>query len=339
MRYSTVCAIKGVIKLGVLCAITALIFIVSFGNHQASYENVTVAPTTPSPEQELQSYIRKLGSWTVGKDLVVNPHPYSYINTPSATCKSHGAQEDPFLLIIVKSYVSNLGHREAIRATWGKILPPSVKLVFILGHIDFMKLYVDIESKQYKDIIQEDFVDVYRNNTVKTIMAFNWAVTNCVNSSFVYLVDDDYLVNVPKILKYLRAYTKTKGRKNLYAGYRWEKAYPKRSNTSKWFVPEEDYPCKIWPPYVGGGSILLSMDVATKMKDAFPYIKPIFIDDVYLGIVAAATGIKAKMLGKFCPDYRPEVIDKLYSTHGVGSSSAMLHDWEKVKHKIELDIK
>lgn len=335
MRYSTVCAIKGVIKLGVLSAVTALILIVSFGNNQASNDqNVTIAPTTPSPEQELHTYITELGSWQAGNRSIVNPHPHSYLNVPSATCKLNNGKEDPFLLIIVKSYVSNLGHREAIRATWGKILPPSVKLVFILGHIDFMKLYVDIESKQYKDIVQEDFLDVYHNNTVKTIMGFNWAVTNCADSAFIYFVDDDYLVNVPKILKYLRSYMKARKGKDLYAGYRWEKAYPKRSNVSKWYVSVDDYPCRIWPPYVGGGSILMSMDVASKMKDAFQYIKPIFIDDVYLGIVAAALGIQAKMLGRFSPDYHPNMIDKLFSTHGVGSSSTMLHDWEKIKNKV-----
>ena len=73
------------------------------------------------------------------------------------------------------------------------------------------------------------------------------------------------------------------------------------------------------------------------MKEAFPYIKPIFIDDVYIGIVAATLDVKATMQGKFCPDYHPNKINKLFSTHGVESSSVLIQDWEKVKHLVDLN--
>lgn len=335
MRFSTVC--KWMIKISIAFVIIVTTRIIVFQTDQPNLENVTTVITL-SPEDELQIYIKNLSSWQVKNDSqIVNPHPYKYLYVPSETCKSNGALADPFVIIIVKSYVSNIGHREAIRETWGKTLPSSVKIVFILGYLDFMKAYVKIESRRYKDIVQEDFIDVYRNNTVKTIMGFNWVVTNCKESPYIFFVDDDYLVNVPSVLHYLRSHFQTqKGKGGLYVGYKWEKAYPKRSNVSKWYVSIDDYPCKYWPSYVGGGSMVISMDVASKMKEAFQYIKPIFIDDVYIGIVAATLGVVVTMEGKFCPDYRLDHIHKLYSIHGFESSSALIQDWNKVKHNIKL---
>lgn len=335
MRFSTVC--KWMIKISIAFVIIVTTRIIVFQTDQPNLENVTTVITL-SPEDELQIYIKNLSSWQVKNDSqIVNPHPYKYLYVPSETCKSNGALADPFVIIIVKSYVSNIGHREAIRETWGKTLPSSVKIVFILGSLDFMKAYVKIESRRYKDIVQEDFIDVYRNNTVKTIMGFNWVVTNCKESPYIFFVDDDYLVNVPSVLHYLRSHFQTqKGKGGLYVGYKWEKAYPKRSNVSKWYVSIDDYPCKYWPSYVGGGSMVISMDVASKMKEAFQYIKPIFIDDVYIGIVAATLGVVVTMEGKFCPDYRLDHIHKLYSIHGFESSSALIQDWNKVKHNIKL---
>jgi len=335
MRFSTVC--KWMIKISIAFVVIVTTRIIVFHTDQPNVENVTIV-TTPSPEDELQIYIKNLSSWQEKNDSqIVNPHPYKYLYVPSKTCKSNGAVADPFVIIIVKSYVSNIGHREAIRETWSKTLPSSVKIVFILGYLDFMKSYVQIESRRYRDIVQEDFLDVYRNNTVKTIMGFNWAVTNCKESPYIFFVDDDYIVNVPNVFNYLRShFQRQKGKGGLYVGYKWEKAYPKRSNVSKWYVSIDDYPCKYWPPYVGGGSMVISMDVASKMKKAFQYIKPIFIDDVYIGIVAATLGVVVTMEGKFCPDYRLDHIHTMYSIHGFESSSALIQDWQKVKHKIKL---
>lgn len=337
MRYSTVCACKWLIKFIAAIIVIVITFCIGLHSETSTDHNATLVATTPTltPEEELQIYIKNLSSWQGQNDsATVNSHPYQYLIVPTKICKLNGAVSDPFLLIVVKSYVSNIGHREAIRSTWGKDLPPSVRLVFILGYLDFMKSYIAIESRRYKDIIQEDFFDVYRNNTVKTIMGFNWAVTNCKESQYTFFVDDDYIVNIPKLLTYIKSHQKKSKGVGLYAGYMWEKAYPKRSHVSKWYVPYEDYPCKFWPKYVGGGSMMISMDVASAMKEAFPFIKPIFIDDVYIGIVAATLGVKVQMEGKFSPDYKPDKIGLLYSTHGVESSSALIHDWEMVKSKI-----
>ena len=51
------------------------------------------------------------------------------------------------------------------------------------------------ENDLYHDIVQEDFIDSYRNLTVKSIMALKWATEHCKNAKLIFKMDDDTLVN------------------------------------------------------------------------------------------------------------------------------------------------
>jgi hypothetical protein len=48
----------------------------------------------------------------------------------------------------------------------------------------------------------------------------------------------------------------------------------------------------IFIAYLAGGAYFVSMALARKFKLAFPYVKPLHIDDAYLGIVARKLGIR-----------------------------------------------
>jgi hypothetical protein len=41
-----------------------------------------------------------------------------------------------------------------------------------------------------------------------------------------------------------------------------------------------------YPSYLAGGAILASIDIVRKFNIAFPYVKHLYIDDTYLGVVA-----------------------------------------------------
>lgn len=61
-----------------------------------------------------------------------------------------------------------------------------------------------MESKNYGDIVQADFIDNYFNNTIKTMMGFNWIVKYCPNSSFYLFSDDDMYVSIKNLLRFVR---------------------------------------------------------------------------------------------------------------------------------------
>jgi hypothetical protein len=62
----------------------------------------------------------------------------------------------------------------AIRQTWANISDSSVKVIFTLGYSPFLQEYINKESSMFHDILQENFIDDYNNNTLKTVMAFNY---------------------------------------------------------------------------------------------------------------------------------------------------------------------
>lgn len=58
-----------------------------------------------------------------------------------------------------------------------------VKIVFLLGqtedYVTQMRIYD--ESKIYDDMIQESFVDSYKNLTLKTVMMLKWVNDSCAD--------------------------------------------------------------------------------------------------------------------------------------------------------------
>jgi hypothetical protein len=67
------------------------------------------------------------------------------------------------------------------------------------------------ESTKYGDIIQEDFVDDYRNMTYKGICGFRWVTTFCVqyNVQYILKTDDDVLVDMVALLNLLRPHSRS----------------------------------------------------------------------------------------------------------------------------------
>ena len=78
-------------------------------------------------------------------------------------------------------------------------------VVFLLGKPD-KKQYqtaVNIENEQHGDIVQGTFLDTYHNLTYKAILGLRWVTENCGQAKFVLKVDDDVVVNTPRLLTLL----------------------------------------------------------------------------------------------------------------------------------------
>ncbi len=61
----------------------------------------------------------------------------------------------------------------------------------------------------YGDLVQENFIDSYRNLTLKTLMGIRWASIHCSNAKFVVKIDDDVIINPFYLLNYLDNVTNT----------------------------------------------------------------------------------------------------------------------------------
>ncbi|XP_069104833.1 uncharacterized protein [Argopecten irradians] len=223
---------------------------------------------------------------------VINTHPFSYIHLPVACNYSDRSENN--IVVLIKSFALNYGFREAQRTLWNKMNRTSMSMVFMLGyHSLSTQRMINMEALRYHDIIQEDFIDAYFNNTYKTIMAYNWAVRYCPGAKMLLFQDDDYHVDWYNVSTYMTSQFRNNNR-NVYCGSLAPDAPPYRKEDAKWFLTFKDYPFDLFPPYIGGGSYVVSFDVAKRFQRAFPYVRYLGIDDVYLGIVSQKLDIKPK---------------------------------------------
>lgn len=195
-------------------------------------------------------------------------------------------------LFMVFSAVGNAGHRSAIRETWGRDvkLHPDTRMVFLLGATNDSRLQssVQSESSVHSDIIQESFVDAYRNVTLKSIMMLRWASAFCRHARFVVKVDDDTYLNAANFFA-----TMASRPPDAIYGRLFSCSEPIRDPTNKWYVSFEEYSESVYPSYVAGSAYVVGRLVVETLYRATGHVKPFPIEDAYItGSCAESAGVR-----------------------------------------------
>ncbi|KAL6728341.1 hypothetical protein Aduo_010121 [Ancylostoma duodenale] len=191
------------------------------------------------------------------------------------------------LLIIVKSSVYNELQRNAIRKTWGS-QRDSARVVFVVGveaKESAVKRALIKELRAHGDFLHVDVLDTYRNNTLKFFHSIRYAFTpdhGCPVPDFSFLVDDDYMVHVNMLLRYIDRKDATE---HLYEGWRFDTT-PFRFRLHKHAVSLKKYPFDRYPPYISAGAVLLSRKTVLHFYYAMQLVKLYPFDDIYAGILA-----------------------------------------------------
>ncbi|XP_005010399.2 UDP-GlcNAc:betaGal beta-1,3-N-acetylglucosaminyltransferase 7 [Anas platyrhynchos] len=195
-----------------------------------------------------------------------------------------------YLLIVVKSIVTQHDRREAIRRTWGQekeVEGKKIRTLFLLGtaakeeeKANYQKL-LDYENHIYGDILQWDFLDSFFNLTLKEVHFLKWLNIYCDNVHFVFKGDDDVFVSPSNILEYLE--DKTEG-EDLFVGDVLYKARPIRKKENKYYIPSALYNKNSYPPYAGGGGFIMAGSLAKKLHKTSETLELYPIDDVFLGM-------------------------------------------------------
>ncbi|CAF0833343.1 unnamed protein product [Adineta ricciae] len=236
------------------------------------------------------------------RDHIVNPHDFLYILNPGySVCND--SNSDLFVLVYVHSGPSNYQRRIVIRETWAtRSLFPEMRLIFMMGKsLDANQMKaIQYENEIYRDIVQEDFLDSYKNLTYKGIMALKWISKFCPNTKYILKVDDDIVVNTFTLLNHLKYLDKHKVdvRKGTILCLLWTAMTVMRDSKSKWYLSKEDFPFDKFPPYCSGSAYILTGDMAAKMYNASLYIPFFWVDDYYItGAVASAANVTYAQLG------------------------------------------
>ncbi|XP_066285414.1 beta-1,3-galactosyltransferase 1-like [Branchiostoma lanceolatum] len=266
------------------------------------------------------------------KTDVINPHPYRFTTSHQDKCEHGGS--DVFLVIVVHTAHDHVAHRQAVRATWGNQsnLPGvEIKTLFALGTTDDQKLQlaVDKEDAIYGDIIQETFKDSYKNLTLKTVMTLKWFLNYCPKAAYLMKTDDDTYVNVFNLVKTLRRF---EGKSELLIGFVIKGAEPRRDVNSKWYLSVHDFSKDTLPWYTAGGTgYVISRDLVPRLYVTSHHTKPVFLEDVYIGMCVERLGITPSQNKQFhCCDkltYDPCVYKNLITSHGIGVEE-MYAIWE-----------
>ncbi|XP_052090578.1 beta-1,3-galactosyltransferase brn-like isoform X1 [Mytilus californianus] len=261
-----------------------------------------------------------------------------YLINPSENVCKDCSCDSLQMLFVVKSYVLNFGQREAIRRTWGGKTQLRSKTVFIIGYLDDIKYFVDLESAKHKDIVQLNVYDQYQNVVYKTIYALLWLSKMNITSTFIHFVDDDRFVNPVNI--YDVAMNNIRSTELVMMGYMIIRSKTVRNKSWKTYVSPEDYPFDFYPPYIIGGTILTNTKTVRMLAIAVAYIKVIPIEDAYIGIVANSININMKHNAAFLAYTQSlSTLLKAVSSPGYETTYILLRDWNWFQmnyHTIEI---
>ncbi|XP_053491276.1 beta-1,3-galactosyltransferase 2-like [Ictalurus furcatus] len=223
--------------------------------------------------------------------LVAYPCKYHYILNESERCQN----VKPFLVLMVPVAPNNRAARDAIRTTWGSekmVMDKNVSLFFLLGqpgHEGREELQQKIlqESEEHHDIIQSDFLDSYKNLTIKTIVLMEWLTAYCQNAAYAMKIDADMFLNVNALVNMLLQAP----RENYMTGLVASGAIVLRDPRSKWYLPKDVFPEDFYPPYALGLGYVFSLDLPDKLIEGSKHVKAVYIEDVFLGMCMRYVGI------------------------------------------------
>ncbi|XP_069377918.1 N-acetyllactosaminide beta-1,3-N-acetylglucosaminyltransferase 3-like isoform X2 [Paralichthys olivaceus] len=236
------------------------------------------------------------------QDFLYNKHCRHFpmiLDTPD---KCDGAENsaEVFLLLVIKSPPDNYERREVLRKTWAKERLHNgvqIKRIFLSGVTGsgFEKLrqnkLLEMEQNEHNDILQWDFRDTHCNLTLKQVLFLEWMERNCPQARFLLNGDDDVFAHTDNMVEYLQGLRDNDGSKHLFTGNLVQNSGPIRDPESKYYVPVQVQESDSYPPFCGGGGILLSGYTAMviyNMSQSIPFFP---MDDVYIAMCLAKAGL------------------------------------------------
>ena len=150
-----------------------------------------------------------------------------------------------------------------------------------------MQLDISEEHRQHGDIVQGDFVDSYRNLTLKAMLALKWATMHCKNAAFFLKADDDIVFNIFKWMKIAERVSRQHSRMLMCLIYTTMEIV--RDQPEKWRVDPSEFPGQnVYPMYCSGWAWTISAQVIPELYHAAANTPFFWIDDVFLTGLAAA---------------------------------------------------
>ena len=204
---------------------------------------------------------------------------------PSDLCKS----ERPIdFLVLVHTKEDHFELRKGIRMTFGDrqaYRSLNHRVAFLIGETPNLLVTKKIreEAAKYKDIVQGQFHDTYRNLTLKGVMGLRWTALHCSHARVIIKIDDDTFLNMYQITRDIFPEARNKSL------HFWCQNHPVNQkeifrSMSKWSVAKTDFRNLTHYPvsHCAGYFVVLTTDLIQSMLEAARFTPFFWIDDVYL---------------------------------------------------------
>ena len=185
------------------------------------------------------------------------------------------------LVALVHSAPKNTKLRNALRDTWGS----TIKTIFVLGSSTTYNEDIRKEAEEFKDILQFDFRDAYRNMTYKHLSGYHYMVENCNAFKYILKSDDDQAIDTFHLPLYLNHFIPAQDSSKFYLCRVMsdiEEKTPKRDLESKWYVPYSEYKHDLYPEYCAGWAYVTNIETMTSVFNASRNESYFWIDDLYV---------------------------------------------------------
>ncbi|KAG4079473.1 hypothetical protein HA402_005170 [Bradysia odoriphaga] len=214
-------------------------------------------------------------------------------------------------VIIVLSARTNFNDRNLIRQTYGSVQYANnvqiLALIFILSQSgaqaddEAVNKKLQAERDLFGDTMMGDFVDSYRNLTLKTIMAYEWLTEYCRQAQFVVKTDDDVIVNIFELTHQLDSFSPAEMASSNIWGWIHFNEDTIKDEKSRFYAPAVDFPSGKFPEHCAGVGYITTFGVVERIineiSNSFPGRVSTHEDVFMTGVVPAHINSMASYTG------------------------------------------
>ena len=254
---------------------------------------------------------------------------FLYTYKPMLRPRVCSVKENVTLLVVITTIHNEAMVRDRVRQSWLRFShnnsSPRMRHVFLLGdngNNTQQEALMD-ENWKYGDILQDDFKESYYNLSIKVLMAYKWANTQCPMVRFILRTATDNYVNVPGLIDYIDK--RSPSLENVQLGRVLGGQPVDRQKSSKYYLSYAEYPHPVFPPYSIGTAFVVSMTTARRILDISRDIPYFTLEDVYFGMCLRKLGLYVMNNNRFNGSWRrvrqSKGICQLYSIHEVPAAA------------------
>lgn len=215
---------------------------------------------------------------------LIAPKNINFLSTPKNVCPNQAEEYDIVCYVIVRH--DDFQARQVIRNTWADKKKFSyVNIFFVLGvsQNDSLNKQIMDENEKFGDILIGDFLDKFRNLSLKSIVAWKWMSESCQKAKLFVKANNDMLVNFQSIRNSIK---QNFFKNNTFFCRVISDQKVDRERSSLFYTKYSEYSNSIYPKYCQNHGAIISNDLISKLYSESNKIRNFWIEEINMGILA-----------------------------------------------------